>query len=106
MQIPRQIGIHSGLAALVLLSLTLGACGLKGPLYSPDERKEAVTSPSSTSKTPIKRRVVFPPAPQSQKEDRLPQTSPPESGEEAAPPVSPPDPDRPATPTTPPPQSR
>jgi predicted small lipoprotein YifL len=61
------------LTALATLLFT-AACGLKGPLYLPDESKEEVAAPASDESDT-----------QSQKKDRSPS-------------VSPPDPDRPAEP--------
>jgi predicted small lipoprotein YifL len=75
------------LAVLAALSLTAAACGLKGPLYPPDEaRPESVTppQPSGTSdETP-------------KKKDATPHSTQP--NEQNEPPVSPPDPDRGAVP--------
>jgi predicted small lipoprotein YifL len=90
-----------------VLLFSLAGCGLKGPLYLPDERQQEV--PASAPATPAdgqKVRTPLPPAPQSQKKDRertSPQSTPNTStpAQSAPPPVSPPDPDRPAT--TPPP---
>ena len=91
-----------------VLLFSLAGCGLKGPLYLPDERSQEVpaTAPSGSPDSP-KVRTPLPPAPQSQKKDRdraTPQSSPnPSTPTQTAPtPVSPPDPDRPA-PTPPPP---
>jgi predicted small lipoprotein YifL len=64
------------LTALATLLFT-AACGLKGPLYLPDESKEEVAAPASDESDT-----------QSQKKDRA-------TGE---PSVSPPDPDRPTEP--------
>jgi predicted small lipoprotein YifL len=64
------------LTAFVTL-LFVAACGLKGPLYLPDESKDEVAAPASEESDT-----------QSQKKDRA-------LGE---PSVSPPDPDRPAEP--------
>lgn len=85
-----------------VLLFGLAGCGLKGPLYLPDDKQEEVPTPASAA--PAKRPVLegssvrtLPPAPQSQKKDRQranPSTAPAES---TSPPVSPPDPDRPAT---------
>jgi predicted small lipoprotein YifL len=74
------------LAALATL-LFSAACGLKGPLYLPDERKDETAAPASASEASDT-------APQSQKKDRATGTP----GESSEPSVSPPDPDRPATP--------
>ena len=75
------------LAVLAALSLTAAACGLKGPLYQPDEaRPESVTptQPSATSDQTTK------------KKDSIPRSTQP--NEQNEPPVSPPDPDRGAVP--------
>jgi predicted small lipoprotein YifL len=81
-------------AALVSLAAT--GCGLKGPLYSPDEKKETVGVEPTTEPSAAKRRPpAMPPAPQAQKEpvrDEAP--APPSTAPQA--PVSTPDPDRPA----------
>jgi predicted small lipoprotein YifL len=72
------------LSLLAALSLTAAACGLKGPLYRPDEaQNESVTSeqPSETTK---------------KKDTSSGSTRPGEQQNE--PPVSPPDPDRSAVP--------
>lgn len=89
-----------------VLLFSLAGCGLKGPLYLPDERQQEV--PASAPATPADSQKVrtLPPAPQSQKKDRertSPQSTPNTSAptQSAPTPVSPPDPDRPAT--TPPP---
>jgi predicted small lipoprotein YifL len=80
----------------VVCTLAAG-CGLKGPLYMPDEHKS--TTPSSAASGQRKRQTSPVPAPQSQKEDT---TSENPAGDTTTP-VSPPDPDRPTTPTTAPP---
>jgi predicted small lipoprotein YifL len=86
-----------------VLLFSLAGCGLKKPLYLPDEQSQEVAAPAPTAPPPAgvpegqKVRTPLPPAPQSQKKDRErigPQSSPTQS---APPPVSPPDPDRPAT---------
>jgi predicted small lipoprotein YifL len=72
------------LSLLAALSLTAAACGLKGPLYRPDEvQNESVTSgqPAETTK----------------KKDTSPGSTPP-GEQQNEPPVSPPDPDRSAVP--------
>lgn len=70
---------------LAVLSLTAAACGLKGPLYRPDEaRNESVTS-GQPSETTTKK-----------KDTSSGSTQPGEQQNE--PPVSPPDPDRSAVP--------
>jgi predicted small lipoprotein YifL len=95
-----------------VLLFSLAGCGLKGPLYLPDERPDEVPAQAPATPPPgvpegKKVRTPLPPAPQSQKKDREranPQSSPTQSAPTQAepPPVSPPDdPDRPAT--TPPP---
>ena len=75
------------LAVLAALSLTAGGCGLKGPLYQPDEaRPESVTpTPAQTSDEAS-----------SKKKDNTPRSTQP--NEQNEPPVSPPDPDRGAVP--------
>lgn len=68
-------------AITLLAALSASACGLKGPLYRPEERQEAAqTTPAETDKQRRPR-----PAPQVQKEDRPTAVSPP---------VSPVDPER------------
>jgi predicted small lipoprotein YifL len=101
-----------------VLLFSLAGCGLKGPLYLPDERPEQVPAEAPASPPPApqpgmaegsKVRTPLPPAPQSQKKDRERSTpAPAESAptqsaptQTAPTPVSPPDPDLPAT--TPPP---
>jgi predicted small lipoprotein YifL len=75
------------LAVVAALSLTAAGCGLKGPLYRPDEaRSESVTpaqSPGTSEET-------------SKKKDSTPRSTQP--NEQNEPPVSPPDPDRGAVP--------
>jgi len=88
-----------------VLLFSLAGCGLKGPLYLPDEKQEEVAAPASdaTESTPVTQGSkvrTLPPAPQSQKKDRE-RVDPRTPSSSAPPPVSPPDPDRPAT--TPPP---
>ena len=90
-----------------VLLFSLAGCGLKGPLYLPDEKQEEVAAPASGaaetggSVTQGSKVRTLPPAPQSQKKDRerLDSSRPPSTSTPT--PVSPPDPDRPAT--TPPP---
>lgn len=93
---------------LVVLLFSLVGCGLKGPLYLPDDKQQEV--PATTPKPVLEGSKVrtLPPAPQSQKKDReqrertdpsTPNTSPSQSQPT---PVSPPDPDPPATPPPPP----
>ena len=91
-----------------VLLFSLAGCGLKGPLYLPDERQEEVPAPDARPPKPVlegSKVRTLPPAPQSQKKDRERGTQPtaPSTGPQQSlpPPVSPPDPDRPAT--TPPP---
>lgn len=87
----------SALAAALLVA----ACGLKGPLRSPDDGKEAATPATSTQES-TKRSGVRLPAPQAQKKkDNATNQAP--AGDTTTP-VSPPDPDRPDTSTPPPPQ--
>lgn len=85
---------------LALVSLLLVACGLKGPLYSPDEGKEEVAPTAPATQESAKRPVVPIPAPQAQKRDRQKDsaTSQAPAGDTTTP-TSPPDPDRPATST-------
>jgi predicted small lipoprotein YifL len=66
------------LSLLIALSLAATACGLKGPLYRPDEARSESTTPGQTPKK--KDTSVSPP------------------GEQTEPPVAPPDPDRPVVP--------
>jgi predicted small lipoprotein YifL len=74
------------LAVFAALSLTVAACGLKGPLYRPDEaRPESVTPLPSQSSDEA-----------SGKKDSAPRSTQP--NEQNEPPVSPPDPDRGAVP--------
>lgn len=90
-----------------VLLFSLAGCGLKGPLYLPDERSQEVPATAPGSPDNPKVREPLPPAPQSQKKDReraaSPQSSPtPSTPTQTAPtPVSPPDPDQPATPPPP-----
>jgi predicted small lipoprotein YifL len=74
------------LALLAALSLTAAACGLKGPLYRPDEAKSESVTPAN-------------PAPGTAETTRKKDTS--GSSVPGAPPdpsVAPPDPDRPDVP--------
>jgi predicted small lipoprotein YifL len=66
------------LSLLIVLSLSVTACGLKGPLYRPDEARSESTAPGQPHK----------------KKDTP--ASPP--GEQTEPPIAPPDPDRPVVP--------
>ena len=88
---------------LSVLLFGLAGCGLKGPLYLPDEQQQAVP-PTETAKPVYEGGKVrtLPPAPQAQKKarERANQQSPAPSESQPTP-VSPPDPDRPGT--TPPP---
>ena len=93
-----------GLTAVLFSSLTsLAGCGLKGPLYLPDDQQQTV--PASETPKPVlegSKVRTLPPAPQSQKKDRERERNEPTPPSQSQPtPVSPPDPDRPAT--TPPP---
>jgi predicted small lipoprotein YifL len=83
------------LCSFVLCVAALGAagCGLKGPLYLPDEKAEHVESSNPAKQ---RRRI---PAPQSQKKDRDTQSLPPPTDN---PQPSTPDVDRPAESATPP----
>ena len=89
-----------------VLLFSLAGCGLKGPLYLPDERSQEVpaTAPSGSPDNP-KVRTPLPPAPQSQKKDReqRDRIDPSTPNQSQPTPVSPPDPDRPTT--TPPPKA-
>ena len=67
---------------LAVVSLTAAACGLKGPLYRPDEPNEAVAPATDPTGTPKKKEPASGSAP----------------GEQSEPGISPPDPDRPAVP--------
>jgi predicted small lipoprotein YifL len=86
-----------------VLLFSLAGCGLKGPLYLPDENQEAVPASAGdtgTAAPAVKegRKVrTLPPAPQSQKKDRERDQQSTVPSQSAPPPVSPPDPDRPAT---------
>lgn len=71
---------------LAVVSLTAAACGLKGPLYRPDEQKDETVAPADPAATPKKKDNASSTAPTS------------EQGEQSEPPVAPPDPDRPAVP--------
>ena len=51
------------------LFLLAAGCGLKGPLYAPDDTKDTSCPPSAASNQ-RKRQTAPAPAPQSQKEDR------------------------------------
>lgn len=87
---------------LPVLLFSLAGCGLKGPLYLPDGKQEAV--PASEPAKPVlegSKVRTLPPAPQSQKKDRERANQSTTPSQSQPTPVSPPDPDRPAT--TPPP---
>nr|WP_298716647.1 lipoprotein [uncultured Steroidobacter sp.] len=91
---------------LAVLLFSLAGCGLKGPLYLPDDRQQPVPPPAAPPEPVFEGSKVLrlPPAPQAQKKDRdRIEQSPPSSlpGQSQPSTVSPPDPDRPAT--TPPP---
>lgn len=68
---------------LAVVSLTAAACGLKGPLYRPDEAKNETVAPAAD------------PTGTAKKKDSSGSTPP---GEKSEPSVAPPDPDRPAVP--------
>lgn len=93
------------LSAPVLL-FSLAGCGLKGPLYLPDDKQEQVPASTESAKPVLEGGKVrtLPPAPQSQKKDReRERANPPAAPSQSQPtPVSPPDPDRPATAPPPP----
>ena len=89
---------------LAVLLFSVAGCGLKGPLYLPDDKQQEV--PAETPKPIFEGSKVrtLPPAPQAQKKDRERARTEQSTPEPSAPaqsqptPVSPPDPDRPATP--------
>jgi predicted small lipoprotein YifL len=72
-------------ASIALLSLTAGACGLKGPLVRPQDIKDEAVVPASEPQSTV---------PTKKKEG----TSGSAQGERVEPPVSPPDPNRPKPP--------
>jgi predicted small lipoprotein YifL len=76
--------------------LLIASCGLKGPLYLPDEPQAIERAPATS--TPRKRTTPTTPAPQSQKEDA--------AEREEAPQTPAADPDRPASPAADPPPER
>jgi predicted small lipoprotein YifL len=79
-----------------MLALAAAGCGLKGPLYSPDDKKETVGTPT-TEPSNNKRRTPVPPAPQAQKKDAADAgVNPAPSSDTQSAPASPTDPDRPA----------
>jgi predicted small lipoprotein YifL len=80
--------------AVVLFSLV--GCGLKGPLYLPDDKQQEVPASTPTPVLEGSKVRTLPPAPQSQKKDRE-RTDPAAPSQSQPTPVSPPDPDRPAT---------
>jgi predicted small lipoprotein YifL len=82
-------------ALVVSVALLNTACGLKAPLYLPDEKEQEV-APSDTGAG--KRRVLPRPAPQAPKQDRI------DAGKsQGVPAPTPPaDPDRSAAPPPPP----
>jgi predicted small lipoprotein YifL len=67
---------------LAVFSLTAAACGLKGPLYRPDEPRREGATPANPAQT-------------QKKKDNSSGTAP---GEQSEPQVAPPDPDRPVVP--------
>lgn len=71
---------------LAVVSLTAAACGLKGPLYRPDEPKDATVAPADPAATPKK------------KDNASSTPLPSEQSDQSQAPVAPPDPDRPAVP--------
>jgi predicted small lipoprotein YifL len=90
------------LFGLALLLFSLVGCGLKGPLYLPDDKAKQVPATGSQPALPGSKVRTLPPAPQSQKKDRD-RTDPSTPNQSQPTPVSPPDPNPPAT--TPPPQA-
>jgi predicted small lipoprotein YifL len=103
--------IERNLWLMPVLLFGLAGCGLKGPLYLPDDKQQEVPASGQPAKRPVlegSRVRTLPPAPQAQKKDRErdeQSTSPSQSTDPSGstlPPVSPPDPDRPATPSPPP----
>jgi predicted small lipoprotein YifL len=82
------------------LLFSVAGCGLKGPLYLPDEQPQEVPA-STTSSGPVLEgsKVRTLPAPQSQNKDRERDSAAPSQSQPT--PASPVDPDRPA-PTSPP----
>jgi predicted small lipoprotein YifL len=75
------------LALLAALSLTAAACGLKGPLYRPDEARNESVTPANPA---------APASTETPKKKDTPSSSVP--GETSEPGVSPPDPDGPVVP--------
>ena len=73
------------LALFAALSLTAAGCGLKGPLYRPDEARAASVTPTASQTSE-----------ETKKKDSTPRSTQP--NEQNEPPVSPPDPDRGAVP--------
>jgi predicted small lipoprotein YifL len=86
---------------LTVLLFSLAGCGLKGPLYLPDDKPQEVPGAAPKPVFEGSKVLTLPPAPQAQKKDRAgsnssaPATSTPGQSQST---VSPPDPDRPATP--------
>lgn len=73
------------LSLLLVLSLMAAACGLKGPLYRPDEARNGTVTPAQPGET-------------TRKKDTSTATQP---GEQTEPPIAPPDPNRPVVPPKP-----
>jgi predicted small lipoprotein YifL len=72
MQISRPLPCQAITRSLIVtliagISLLSAACGLKGPLRLPDDKAQEVKRPQGDAK----KRAVTPPAPQSQKQDRI-----------------------------------
>jgi predicted small lipoprotein YifL len=94
---------------LAVVLFSLAGCGLKGPLYLPDDRQQEVPATPPKPVFEGSKVLTLPPAPQAQKKDRdrapaqpsVPDSSTPQQSQPL--PVSPPDPDRPATSPLPPP---
>lgn len=89
---------------LAVLLFSLVGCGLKGPLYLPDDKQQEVPATTPVPVLEGSKVRTLPPAPQSQKKDReqRERTDPSTPNPSQPTPVSPPDPDRPATPPPPP----
>jgi predicted small lipoprotein YifL len=94
--LPRRSVVRTGIVPIVVgISLLSTACGLKAPLYLPDEKEQEV---APTDQGTNKRRVIIPrPAPQGPKQDRI------DAGKATnqTAPTPPADPDRSATPPPP-----
>jgi predicted small lipoprotein YifL len=88
---------------LTVVLFSLVGCGLKGPLYLPDDKQQEVPAQTPTPVLEGSKVRTLPPAPQSQKKDReqRERTDPSTPSQSQPTPVSPPDPDRPATPPPP-----